>query len=862
MNRISFLILLILLISKSISAQVNGGSQLRGTGKISGTVLDSLTSKGVEFATVAVLDPVTGKPFDGAVCDEKGKFIIPKLPNGKFTLSISFIGYTTRNVKFLLSERNNDVNLGSILISPSTEVLKEILVSGQKSLIEEKVDRTVYNAENDNTSKGGDASDVMRRVPMLSVDMDGNVSLRGNQNVRVLINNKPSTMVASSVADALKQIPADQIKSVEVITSPSAKYDAEGSAGIINIITKKNNLQGLTMNIDAGFGLRGSNLGLNGNYRKGKMGFSLGGWGRAGYNVTGSYLNNQLIGPVNNIQSASTRRSDIFGRYNFGWDYDINKNNSIAASVRYGLRDAFNYQDNLLTTSYLNSVLSSSSLRQVNVIDNSGTVDLNLDYTHLFKKPQQEFTILTLFSKNDRTNNFQNIIEDPNDLTILSKRRNENLSFNQEVTVQADYQTPIGQTQILEMGGKQILRSVSSDYNYFNAVGNGAYQPDLNTNLSNVFNYNQNVSAGYMSYTLNTGKAYSVKAGGRYEYTTINANFANATEINTDIPSYGVFVPSLNVSRKLSNGKTVKAAYNKRIQRPSIQFLNPNIQASNPLNVVIGNPNLNPEYTDNYELSYSTFVKGTTVNMSGFYRNTTGSIQSIREAVATGDTIKTRYANIGLEHAYGFNFFGNFRISSKFSLNGGTDVYYSVLDNNLPGADHIENSGWVYGGRIFGNYTLKNGWGLQVFSFYRGRQVQLQGYQGGFGMYNLNVRKDFNNKKGSIGFGLENFFAKSMKIRNEVKTPSITQKSVNVMNNISFRVNVSYRIGKMGFEEPRRRRKSINNDDLKDGGGDAGNQGGGGQAGGAPAAGPSSGRPQIPAQAPAPVKTKKKKEQQ
>ena len=844
----------------------------RGIGKVSGMVLDSANSQPVEFATVAILDPATGKPFDGAVCDEKGKFTISRVPNGYFKLSISFIGYSSKTVAIRITDKLTEVNVGQIKLASSAEVLKEVVVSGQKSLIEEKVDRTVYNAENDNTTKGGDASDVMRRVPLLSVDMDGNVSLRGNSNVLVLINNKPSTIMANSVADALKQIPADQIKSVEVITSPSAKYDAEGSAGIINIVTKKNNLQGLTLGIDAGVGLRGSNLGLNGNLRKGKMGFSLGGWGRAGYNVTGSFENDQQIGSISNLQSAATRRNDIFGQYRLGWDYDINKNNSITTSVRYGLRNARNFQDDLLTRTFgANDLLLSNSLRQVNVRDNSGTVDLNVDYTHTFSKPQQELSVLTLFSRNNRVNDFENVIQDTEDpATVLSRRKNDNLSFNQEVTVQVDYQTPVGTTQMVEMGAKRIIRNVSSDYESFSSIGLNPYVQEINSNLSNVFNYDQQVSAAYTSYTLNSGSKYSFKAGGRYEYTTIDARFANASEIDTDIPSYGVFVPSLNVSRKLKGGKTLKVAYNKRIQRPSIQFLNPNIQASNPLNVVVGNPNLDPEFTDNYELTYSTFSNGTSLNMSGFFRNTTGAIQSIREAVPTGDTLKTRFANIGVERAYGANFFGTLRITQNFSLNGGTDVYYAMLNNNLDGPANLQNSGWVISGRIFGNYNLKNGWGLQFFSHYRGRQVLLQGKQAGFGMYSLNVRKEFNDKKGSFGIGAENFLARSMTFRNEITSGAIVQKSVNVMNNINFRVNFSYRIGKMGFDQPTRRRKSINNDDLKDGGGGGSEGGGQGMSGGGEGQRSGGNRPQgagpagtgKPAAVPPQKKTEQKKPEQ
>lgn len=808
-------------------AQVQGQAP-KGHGKISGVVVDPETKQPVEFANVALMDPKTGKPVDGAVCDEKGKFSITKVEEGTYSISVSFIGYETVSIpNVIITQKNDNIELGEVKLSTGAKMLNEIVVEGQKQLVEERVDRTVYNAENDQTTRGGDATDVLKRVPLLSVDLDGNVSLRGNSNLRVLINNKPSTISASSVADALKQIPADQIKSVEVITSPSAKYDAEGSAGIINIITKKNTLQGATLNVNAGAGLRGSNLGLNGSYRKGKMGFTLGGFGRAGYNITGAFHNDQATqsGGVEKttLQSADTRGNNLFGRYTLGWDYDINKYNSISASARYGVRNGNNFQNGLLTETYEGSTLINSSLRDVNTTDNSGTVDLNLDYTRTFEKPQRELSFSTQFSRNNRTNNFFNTIFGT-DEDIASRLKNINKSFNQEVTVQVDYMEPISTKQLLEVGAKNITRRVSSDYKYYQATGaDGDYSEIQNANASNIFNYNQNISAGYLSYTVTLPKSYSLKAGARYEYTTITANFENPTETTTEIPSYGVLVPSANISKKLSNGNTLKAAYNRRIQRPSIQYLNPNIQASNPLYITIGNPNLQPEYTNNYELSYSTYIKSTSLNFSGFVRNTTGAIQSVREVVEGTGAIQTTYHNIGQEDAYGLSLFSSVNVGSKLTLNGGTDVYYAILNNNV--ADplyHASNQGWVANARLFGNYSLTKGWGFQFFGFYRGRQVQLQGTQGGFGTYSLGLKKDFDNKKGSFGFGADNFITPVIRIHNNVTSPTIDQHSVSDMHYLSFRVNVSYRIGKMSFDAPRKRKKSISNEDLKEGGGDNG----------------------------------------
>ena len=279
-----FFLLNCLLISGMAAAQIPGGFGMpaakkeavipgtaqaapKGSAKIVGYVLDSTDTKPVEFASVALINKATNRPVDGASADLVGKFVLNKVPQGDYKLVISFIGYESKTLFVSVNSKNDDQDLGVIKLPSSTKMLAEVTVEGQRALIEERVDRTVYNAEKDASNKGGDATDVLKKVPMLSVDLDGNPSLRGSTNVKVLINNKPSTIMASSISDALRQIPADMIKTVEVITSPSARYDAEGSAGIINIVTKKNTLQGLTLNIDSSVGVLGSNLSLNGNFR-------------------------------------------------------------------------------------------------------------------------------------------------------------------------------------------------------------------------------------------------------------------------------------------------------------------------------------------------------------------------------------------------------------------------------------------------------------------------------------------------------------------------------------------------------------------------------------------------------------------
>ena len=812
----------------------------RGNGKISGVLVDSTTNKPVEFATVALLSIATNKPINGTTADANGKFVMNKLSPGKYRILYTFIGYKDKRSSVVTIDKGSDINLGTIKLGADIRTLKEVNVVGQAAMIEEKVDRLVYNADKDITAKGGDATDIMRKVPMLSVDLDGNVSLRGSSNVTVLINNKPSTIVASSVADALKQIPADMIKTVEVITSPSAKYDAEGSAGIINIVTKKNTLQGATLDVNGGVGNRGSNLGINGNYRVGKMGFSLGGFGRAEYNVLGSFVNDQSTrtydqatdtysASTRTLQTANTLSQRIFGNYQLGWDYDIDKNTSLTASIRYGARNGLQKQTNLLTqTTTPTGYFPLINNRNVDTKDLSGTIDANVTYTKIYK-PQRELSIMALYSRNNRTNNFvADILSNADYETITSRQKNDNLSYNQQSTIQIDYQTPIKTNQLIEFGAKGTFRQVNSEYQYYIASGSESdYQTDP-SRVGNTLFYDQNIAATYLSYTLTTKSKYTLKAGARYEYTFIDAKFSNETAGQaTNIPDYGTLVPSVNISKSLKGGRIVKLAYNRRIQRPGIQFLNPNINSSNPTNITIGNPYLSPELTDNVEFSTSGNIKGLYLNASLFARRTNNSITGVRD-VSTSSTstdvtnpvlqqvIRTTYQNVGHEDAVGINLFGNGTLFSKLQLGGGIDFYHVSLTNNNPNPVYsASNSGWVVSGRIQSSLALSNGWGFQLFGGARGNQVQLQGYQSSMYFYSLGLRKEFNNKKASLGIAAENIFNHPFVQRAELSSPILTQNSQTSYYNAGVRLTFSYKLGKMSFDQPQKRRKTVDNDDLK-----------------------------------------------
>ncbi|MFD2145649.1 TonB-dependent receptor [Mucilaginibacter antarcticus] len=388
------IILLITIICSVVTAKaqfgIGGGSTI--VGKVTGTVVDSITKKPLDYATVAIYRATGSSPINGVVTDEKGNFQINGVKPGEYKLGVSFIGYPLKMVTGVVTtDSKPDKGMGIIILAPSAKVLKEVTVTGVAALVENKIDKLVYNAEKDVTSAGGNATDVLQKVPLVSVDMNGNVALRGDQNVRVLINGKPSGAAAASVSDLLKTIPADQIKSIEVITSPSAKYDAEGSGGILNIITKSKNASGVSGSISGGVGTRQNNGNANFNYNKNRFSLSanVGGnstWPQTTRTEVEQTLKSTGIDARNfTTNNSEMRRHGLTGSLTAG--YEVNAFNSINSTIRVndGKFD-FNGYGTTTRTDNLTPANSSAFTNNSTNKNQFQGFDWNVDYTHKFKR--------------------------------------------------------------------------------------------------------------------------------------------------------------------------------------------------------------------------------------------------------------------------------------------------------------------------------------------------------------------------------------------------------------------------------------------------------------------------------------------
>lgn len=785
---------------------------------LSGRVLDSASSQPLEWCSI-VLQKDGSEEQIGVNADEKGAFTFENIAPGSYTLSVFYVGYEKTDKKIVIDENQQQQSIGDILLSGGAEKLSEVTITDVRKLIDIRPDGIVYNADKDASSKGSTAEQLLRKVPMVTVDLEGNVQLRGNGNIKVLINGKPSTIIASSVKDALRQIPADNIKQVEVITSPGAKYDGEGAAGVINIITRKSIIQGISGSVYSSANYRidheqmNGMLGTNITYRQNKLGINANvGGGRWTNLFDGNSTRTDFAGTVNESKLLQDNRT--FGYGNFYWgelsaDYQIDSLQMIQAGL------------NVNPGKWNNEINRGTQMPKTgidfdrNILEEGprNSIGMNAAYSKKFKNnPARTLDVLSQYAIGTSRNDYSlSQINNLNNVTDY-KELNKNKTSNKEFTGQVDYVQPFKKPGMkLETGLKYINRDVASDYNLSTwNLGDGGFSND--PVRTNRLDYTQQVAAAYGQFSTPITKALSVIAGVRYEYTKIDGALRDngggfSSEFNN-------ILPSAILSLDLKNYSKLKLSYNQRIERPSVEFINPFVNSADQLNIQYGNPQLEPEQTHNIELGYSTMLGKTTMfNLAGFYRNTGNAIEAIA-TVSTDGVNRTTYSNVATNNALGINAFASTTLMSRWMINLNGNAYYKHMKSE---ALNITNDGIQYDFNIYSNFKLNDKWAVEGFGMYQGRQVMLQGKQTGWYYYTLGVKRSVLKGKGDLTLVGENFLTRQVKIK-------IDQNFLNANFDGNFnayasgiKLSFNYRFGKMNFSN--KGDKSIKNDDLKGGGG-------------------------------------------
>ena len=807
----------------------NWGGKKKKTikGKIEGVLIDSTTNVAVPYATISMKRGGTDTNLDGVLSEENGSWKLGEVTTGKYDLYINFLGYKEKIIRDVETTlKNPDVDLKTIYLVPSSIVLDDVKITEKRALIENKPDKLVFNAEDDSSIAGGDATDVLRKVPTLSVDLDGNVSLRGSQNVQILINGKPSGMFSSNVADALKMFPADQIKKVEVITSPGAKYDGEGSGGIINIITKRTELEGLAGSINGSVGNRQNNAFVNINAGKGRFGLTAN--TSIFYSVPVDGINSFLRtaevvgGESEYIQNGITETSRLGFNGSLSAFYDLNAYNAFNSSFSmrgFGFDTDANSTATLFdpTNVILGEVFDDEWTRK-NVTETlmSG-FDWSTDYTRKFEDDDvKELTMAFQLSGNVQNQNYD-LVEDYNLFDLLDRSEQvNNDGDNLETTLQIDYVQPLPKSMKLEVGAKGILRDITSDYQ-FNVLDESSGQFQLDQGRSNVFDYDQDVLAGYASLNYTIGK-FGFITGLRVENTQIKGDDLEGGIFENDYQSY---LPSFTISRSLPNFRQLKLSYSKRIQRPNLRFINPFNNSSDLFNRTEGNPFLNPEITHQVELSYNFNVFGAMVYASPYYKRTDDVIEQV---LLVEDGVSTNtFQNIAKSNSIGLNIFTSKSIKKLTARVGGN--VYSYNANGFVNGVERERDAILY--QIFwgGDYSFTGNFKSDFFGFFRSPNATLQGETPSFWIYGFGFRYDFKNS--SLGIRLIDPFNADKAFNSEQDGPGFYQKNDFSIPFRSIGINFRYKFGKVDFKK---RKSKIKNTDLKQG--DDGGQGGGGGQGG------------------------------
>jgi len=804
--------LLFLLLALSGNAQKAPGV---ANGKIIGRIVDSTTGQPVQFASISLALQTDNKEINGMMTDDKGAFVLTNVAEGTYKLSIFSIGYKS-GVKnnIVVSKAIPNVTIGDVKLVNTTSKLSDVTVAADKNVIENHVDKMVYNVDKDMTSQTGVAADVLKKIPQVDVDVDGNVELQGNADIRFLIDGKPSTVFGNNLADVLQSIPASQIQSIEVITSPGAKYEAEGTAGIINIILKKSKVQGINGNVSLSGGTRLENGSFNLNARKGNFGAHAYVSGNAQLTST---TQNTITNTAKDTGSTTSQLlqngpSDFWRRgyqSGAGIDWDITPKNNITANVGYsyyGNSNAGTMNSETVIRDASENVLSDmSDILAASNHFNQHTLDENVNYKHTFTKKDEELDMWVGNSTNTSDLYYMQTAQYPTNNYIYSGSYGENPGTSQETHFSMDYTDPIGKGVTIAAGGMAVLDNITSTSNvYLLDPTDGNY--NYSTTQSSSLNYKSNIYDGYVSGSGQLFKWLDAQAGARYEYTEINATYSNSG--NVGIQPYGSFIPSVLFSHTFAKNQTLKMSYSRRIQRPNYGNLNPFVNASNPQNITTGNPGLQPEIGDKLELGYNKSLgKGKDIYLTLFYRDNTHDIQpytTYYSAYRVGDstydnTYVTVPSNIGHETNIGANIFASIPVEKKLTFRSNISLYQRYINTGLSTGGNI--SGFNYRLNLNTTYKFSKTLTAEAFINYNSSRINAQGTYPAFLTYNFAIRKDIFKDQGSIALTATNPFNYYINQTTNLTGDNFTLVNTRELPYQSFGINFTYKFGKLEFKK-------------------------------------------------------------
>ncbi|MCJ8211647.1 TonB-dependent receptor [Mucilaginibacter sp. RS28] len=778
---------------------------------IKGIVTDSLKKQPIGYVTVAVRTAKTDQPVKSTLSKESGSFEFNNLPAKSYKLVLASVGY--KNKTIFLDSTKAMIDLGKILLSPASKDLNEVTVTALKPLVKREVDRIAYDVQADPESKATNALEMLRKVPLVSVDGQDQIKLKGNTDYKIFINGKPSALVTQNPSDVLKSMPATNIEKIEVITNPPAKYEAEGLAGIINIITKKNADQGYNGTVTSRYNsVWGPGGNLNATVKQGKFGIN----GYVGFNSQ----NKQNTSFNNATYTYAPVVSSLMqngNRFNQGRNIYSNAELSYEIDTLNLLSGSFNsYKFSFDRNSYQLSFQPglTPSLNQSYALNNLGNgyfrgTEASLNYQLGFKRNKDQ--LLTLSYKYSSFGNKQD-----NQNTFEQKLNYGQPDFNQhnnassdEQTIQLDYVHPFDKKLTFETGTKAILRKSTSDFNseVFDKTAN-AFVPDLTQ--TNNFDYRQDVYSGYTSLQYKKEK-WSAKAGLRLEHTTVDANYTSiGSAANQD---YNNLVPNISVMRSFKNN-SLSFSFSNRISRPGIWQLNPFVNRANPKYIQVGNPALRPAVNHNFELNYDISGKGS-INMGLSYTFANNTIQNVTTIGADTVSVST-YDNVGKNKRVGYSLSVNYPLTKKLSANLNAQLLFIDLKgfyNNI----YYHNNG-LQGYTFFNaSYKFTKTFRMGADVDFDSRYVMLQGRDNSWFGESLSASKDFLNEKATLSLYVSNPFKKFIKIDFYSKTEQFEQFNsfYNYYRNISL--SFMYKFGKLN-SSIKKNQRGIRNDDTSGGG--------------------------------------------